>query len=399
MIRKILLNLLTPEKIKIYLIILICLCIYIAYYRIQKNEKDDRNEKDDGNENIIESFHDKNFKSNPRKQNYIGNDETYNNDVSKELLEPKEGIDTPNIIEKFLDIDPVPLTQNNQQKALYSRSSIKDPDPVNKYTIRTLNDDAYDYSIKKTFEELAIAEDSKLRNYNNALNTYLEQKRNNSLNVNLLNVGNVIENGLIDIFQSASSIPYSKTKTQPFNTTKSSKYNNSPAYSNEKRNYYNYNYKNKDKMESKNTRKTNKLIEGFSNNSDPEEEEIRNVLNARDTIMFKNINKEIQNADEIALDETISKTLNQRLSSYGMNNTERRTKENNKMDKDNQNVIMYVLGYINNFIYNFDKERFLGYFENYNEFIKIIMRDENILPAGILLIIISMGLYFIDISS
>jgi hypothetical protein len=161
-------------------------------------------------------------------------------------------------------------------------------------------------------------------------------------------------------------------------------------------------------MENKNTRKTDKLIEGFRSSSNPEEEdtqyefkyeeEERNVLNARDT-MFKNINKEIQNADEMALNETISKTLNQRLSSYGMNNTERRTKENNKMDKDNQNVIMYVLGYVNNFIYNFDKERFLGYFENYNEFIKIIMRDENILPAGILLIIISMGLYFIDISS
>jgi hypothetical protein len=175
--REFILSLLTPEKIKIYLIILIIAVIYAIYYRYSL--------KTPPTSVLVESFNNKNLKSNRNKANSQENDDEamIESDKRSKTVSNDSSNDYISTLEKKLI---------NEQKEPFSNAS------------STIQNDAlyYQEEIKNTYKELGNVEDAKLQYYNKAFNNYLDAQRRNNLNVNVADIGNSIEGGIIDIFQS-----------------------------------------------------------------------------------------------------------------------------------------------------------------------------------------------------
>jgi hypothetical protein len=188
--RELILSLLTPGKIKIYLIILIILIIYTIYYRYVLNT----------NSPTVEAFHNKNLKANPQKMNDSDNDKE--KIVDTEIITDNYGIDTLTGIKNNIDIYKFEqkLMENKPRDRIERFVDVSMKKPTTKDEL------LYKEELKKTHKELALAEDAKLRAYNTAFNNYLEAQRKNKLNLNVVDIGNSIEGGIIDIFQSISGI-------------------------------------------------------------------------------------------------------------------------------------------------------------------------------------------------
>lgn len=335
-LRAFILFFLTPGKIKIYLIILLILAIYAIYYRYSMKYESESEAK------LIESFHNKNLKANPYKQNEADKDEdsliendmrasqyageTINNNTDN-MNERTTAITKlkKKIIDDFIDVDASNETLNLRKT-------------------RQTDNTRYKEEIAKTYKELAVAEDSKLQSYNRAFNNYLDAQRNNKLNVNIADVGNSIEGGIIDIFQTIGAKTFNTTSSTSSNNTIDSEQNQS--YSNSKVNY----------VKPSISKGTEDIIESFVVNSE------------------NDANK---------------------LQKY-----KRKYNKNKADDEDtSENILFYILAVVSDFITNFDTSRITYYMQNYKDIINILTHEENLIPAGVLMVIISMSLYFIDITS
>jgi hypothetical protein len=330
-IRAFILFFLTPGKIKIYLIILIILAIYALYYRYSmKNDIT-------SSPQTVESFHNKNLKANLSKKNEADRDEDSIiepdmrasqyagetiNDNTEDINNHRTNITKikKQIIDNFIntDNDTDANTSVNQRKAIQTDNT------------------RYKEEIAKTYKELALAEDSKLQAYNRAFNDYLEAQRLNKLNVNIADIGNSIEGGILDIFQTIQSRNSSVSKVIP-DTTPTTTATVTPTISTNT-------FKDVKPSVSKGAED---IIEGF-----------------------------------VVVDEETNK--------------KNKKKQN---DSSSENILLYILEVITDFITNFDTSRITYYLQNYKDLVNILTREENLIPAGVLMMIISMSLYFIDITS
>jgi hypothetical protein len=316
--RELILSLLTPGKIKIYLIILIILIIYTIYYRYVLNT----------NSPTVEAFHNKNLKANPQKMNDSDNDKE--KIVDTEIITDNYGIDTLTGIKNNIDIYKFEqkLMENKPRDRIERFVDVSMKKPTTKDEL------LYKEELKKTRKELALAEDAKLRAYNTAFNNYLEAQRKNKLNLNVVDIGNSIEGGIIDIFQSISGIKDSDSDpdsaSAPKSAPKSAIITDTPIALPEKID----------------------VIEGFisSDNS--------------------NSNRKNKSKQKITRKEKFA--------------------DSNSSSESYDNIISYSLDTISNL---------LVYLKNYHEIFDIITKEDNMIPAGVLMIIISMALYFIDITS
>jgi hypothetical protein len=308
--REFILFFLTPGKIKIYLIILIILAIYSLYYRYSLSKSE-----------TVESFHNKNLKANPYKQNEADKDED-------SLIEPDisasqyagETINnnTDDITERTTNITKL------KKKVIDNFINTNDTTQINKQNAKQTDNTRYKEEIAKTYKELAAAEDSKLQAYNRAFNEYLEAQRLNKLNVNIADIGNSIEGGIIDIFQSIH------TKANA----------NSNANSNKPKKKIVTSSKVNDAVSSED------IIESF-------------VVSEEEGISSKQI----------------------------------------KTGTESENILLYILEVVSNFITNFDSSKITYYLQNYKDIVNILTREENLIPAGVLMLVIAFSLFFIDITS
>ena len=331
-LRAFILFFLTPGKIKIYLIILIILAIYAIYYRYSM--------KSDTTSNMVESFHNKNLKANPYKQNESDKDED-------SLIEPDmrssqysgETINnnTDNMNERTTTITKL---KKKMIDNFADVNAVDEPvnEPVNERKSRQTDNTRYKEEIAKTYKELAVAEDSKLQAYNRAFNDYLDAQRTNKLNVNIADIGNSIEDGIIDIFQTIGE----KTAKPSSSETRINTTIVKPSMSQD----------------------AEDVIESFVVDSEGD-----------DSKLNKNKNKK----------------------RYSTNSTNSKNKEN--FEGTSENILLYVLEVVSDFITNFDTSRIIYYMQNYKDIVNILTREENLIPAGVLMVIISMALYFIDITS
>jgi hypothetical protein len=337
-LRAFILFFLTPGKIKIYLIILIILAIYAIYYRYSM--------KSDTTSNMVESFHNKNLKANPYKQNESDKDEdsliepdmrasqysgeTINNNTDN-MNERTTTITKlkKKIIDNFADVNPVDEPVD---------------EPVNERKSRQTDNTRYKEEIAKTYKELAVAEDSKLQAYNRAFNDYLDAQRTNKLNVNIADIGNSIEDGIIDIFQTIGEKTAKPTSSETRINTTIVK----PSMSQD-------------------AEDVEDVIESFVVDSEGDDNKLK-----------KNKNKNT-------------------YSTYSTNSTNSKNKAN--LEGTSENILLYVLEVVSDFITNFDTSRITYYMQNYKDIVNILTREENLIPAGVLMVIISMALYFIDITS
>lgn len=331
-LRAFILFFLTPGKIKIYLIILIILAIYAIYYRYSM--------KSDTTSNMVESFHNKNLKANPYKQNESDKDED-------SLIEPDmrasqysgETINnnTDNMNERTTTITKL---KKKMIDNFADVNAVNEPvdEPVNERKSRQTDNTRYKEEIAKTYKELAVAEDSKLQAYNRAFNDYLDAQRTNKLNVNIADIGNSIEDGIIDIFQTIGEKTAKPSSSEARINTTIVK----PSMSQD----------------------AEDVIESFVVDSEGD-----------DSKLNKNKNKK----------------------RYSTNSTNSKNKEN--FEGTSENILLYVLEVVSDFITNFDTSRITYYMQNYKDIVNILTREENLIPAGVLMVIISMALYFIDITS
>jgi hypothetical protein len=250
--------------------------------------------------------------------------------VDTEIITDNYGIDTLTGIKNNIDIYKFEqkLMENKPRDRIERFVDVSMKKPTTKDEL------LYKEELKKTRKELALAEDAKLRAYNTAFNNYLEAQRKNKLNLNVVDIGNSIEGGIIDIFQSISGIKDSysdpDSASAPKSAPKSAIITDTPIALPEKID----------------------VIEGFisSDNS--------------------NSNRKNKSKQKITRKEKFA--------------------DSNSSSESYDNIISYSLDTISNL---------LVYLKNYHEIFDIITKEDNMIPAGVLMIIISMALYFIDITS
>jgi hypothetical protein len=313
---------LTPGKIKIYLIILIIFAIYALYYRysVQKSSAE-----------LVESFHNKNLKANPYKQNESSKDE--DSIIEPDMRASQYAGETINNNQHKInnnDNDNNMVT-NKKLKKLIIDEFINTDEPINTKKARQTDNTRYKEEIAKTYKELALAEDAKLQAYNRAFNNYIETQRLNKLNVNIADLGNSIEGGILDILQNINTTKYTDTDTDT------------------------------EKLKNKGSTKLK-------------------------TSEF--VSPSISTGAEDVIESFIS-----------TNNAKTTSESESESESTSENILLYMLEVVSNFITNFDTSKITYYLQNYNDIINILTREENLIPAGVLMVIISMSLYFIDITS
>ena len=358
--REFILSLLTPEKIKIYLIILIIAVIYAIYYRYSL--------KTPPTTVLVESFNNKNLKANRNKANSQENDtETMiESDKRSKTVSDNSSNDYISTLEKKLINDSAD-----------SPDSPDSPDSVEPFSnaSSTKQNDAlyYQEEIKKTYKELGNAEDAKLQYYNRAFNNYLDAQRRNNLNVNVADIGNSIEGGIIDIFQSiGNTVKSGGSGRNPPIASKANASANSVA-----------------------SNKPQQIRESFSNAEDD------------DNLGYTISSEDDENPDLIRKEKNYIRSLNASIRDNVYDNSNSgvlsasNSKKGNKgsvKEKGSENVFLYVFELISDFIANFDVSKITYYLRNYQDIIDILTREDNLIPAGVLMMIIAFSLFFIDIT-
>jgi len=205
-----------------------------------------------------------------------------------------------------------------------------------------------------------LSEDVRIKAYNKAYQRYLDIKKENVTNIDLLSVGEDIESGMINLLEEVGN-------------TWSGKKNESIVE----------NFRNKSSNKSSSVSALNNYVSTLNNN---------NATSNNNNATSNNNNATSNN--DTSLNKSV--TLNQRLNKVmgNENNTDNNTK-NNKGNGSITDFVDYTLKTIQSFMDNYGTV-YLGKFKN---IANVITKEENMVPAGVLLIIISMGLYFIDISS
>lgn len=197
--REFILSMLSPGKIKIYLMVVICVFIYAIYYRINRSNHPEEAST------IHESFANKDLKSEIRK---------YNDPMG----------DTDSIIEQDVRSSEVNSIKNSKgfpkndlidilEKKMLAKEPFED---IKTMQNRTNDDLYYKEQIATTQKALAAAENTKLEKYNTAIRKYLDIQSKSKLNVNLIEVGKKLEDGILNVIEELADI---KTESDTLGST------------------------------------------------------------------------------------------------------------------------------------------------------------------------------------
>ena len=240
---------------------------------------------------------------------------------------------------------------------------------------------------EKSSKDRELTDKEKINKMNKVANDYLEYQKNKGPNINLLNIGKDIEDGiytLIDNFDSNKN-----NFTDIFNGKFKSD-NNIEGFVNKTKNK---SINNKTNNKKKMNKGTNKRIN-------------KKRINKR--INKNNILKEgffVSEEDVIEEENNETKELKEKF--YLGNNTNKKEEENEKIEKKKDEEIELDEDLLSYFTYVFDNiyslfKKYFNLYINKNNLFNLgnISKDSNtLIGGGILFIVISMGLYFIDISS
>lgn len=223
--------------------------------------------------------------------------------------------------------------------------------------------------IEEVNKQYLDKENEKLLKYNKAMNDHYKYLKGERDKLNLLNIGSMIEDNVYSLIDGTNKITsknnFTNTKTQFIKNTKI----NNTGKNNTRRNNIKRNNTKKDNTKKRN--KTKNTIEGF-NNEETEEEE--NLVEMED---------EVEEEDDTPI-------------------------INSSNDNENENdfivgFVNYILEKIGEFLnLNSDStnKNFIGKLYSNIKKILIIMFDEkNLLASGLIILILSISLFFIDISS
>lgn len=302
---------------KYYLFAVILTFIYVLYYRLKYKK------------NITSSQTTKEYFDNLSNSNDLDNLNNLNNEKGNEASGEN------NELQKL---------QNEKTELL---NSIKTD-------INILDNNLYENEVKKSKKILYEQEKDKLTDYIDAYKKYNETQKIKATNIDLLDVGNKIESGIIDltykIYNVINNANANMNKNENNENNKNNN-NNNP----DKNNNMNRNLNNANNLNNKN--KLIKTNEKFNNVNDNENND-KNTNNTNDN------------------DKT-----------YDKFDFKRKTKKNKKYNNYVEyvfNIMLEIYEYIVIYAVNI-----LG----------IELTEDNMIPSGILLIIIASGLFFIDLSS
>ena len=205
-----------------------------------------------------------------------------------------------------------------------------------------LENDAYMSEMYRLTKQYTDFENKKLTVYNKALADNIEAEKKNRYNINLLNIGNNIEKGLVNIVEDLGEV-----------------------------------------------------IEGHSNNT---EEGFASYTNRRRKAVAK-ISNEGKLEDWEGRDGKVGLTSNNKIEGFANTETKSNNK-NSKKNKSNKNDPLDIAKDFLEYMLTTVKDVSLSVCgETAKDLLKVLTKDENMISSGILMLIISVGLYFIDISS
>ena len=227
-------------------------------------------------------------------------------------------------------------------------------------------------------------ENEKLLKYNKSMNDHYKYLKDERDKLNVLNIGNMIEDNYYNFIENINENISDNKISSSINNFNNINFNDEKSKYNEKSNkIINKSRINKEKSISKtrnNKNKNNKkILEGFNNTEEDNSEENEEESNV------------IEMEDEIEEDNTIY-----------INTDEREDFE----DIDNDlivNFVNYILNQImsvlniktgtkkNNFI--------ISLFHNFKKILKVMFDEKNLLASGLIILVLSISLFFIDISS
>jgi hypothetical protein len=335
----------TPTMIKIYIILLIIGICYTFHYRNQmkgvmisdikrKSHKDmthidKKDEKDiDHVEKDIEGF---------------SNNGHNKNDIQIAKLEQEKRELTMKLSE---------YQSQNQFKLKKMVNKIKDDKKEIGNTLYQSSRDQevssknYRNEISKLEDQFRKQENSKLVAHNKALSDYLDSQKKENYNINLLDIGTQVENGLVNLFEGLNNV-----------------------------------ISEEDEDEDEDEDKRGIEREGFIGTSSRRDIQCRNIDAADGAHDVETCTKD---RVEAFSDSNNTKTNNNKK-------TKTKTKTNDSMDK--------AMGF---FQYTLDSVlELIGYFSGKTgqNIIGLLLRGDNLIASGIIMLIVSVGLYFIDISS
>ena len=191
--------------------------------------------------------------------------------------------------------------------------------------------------------------------------------------MNVADIGNSIEGGIIDIFQSIrNKVKSGGSGRNPPIASKANASANSVA-----------------------SNKLQQIRESFSNAEDD------------DNLGYTISSEDDENADLIRKEKNYIRSLNASIRDNVYDNSNSgvlsasNSKKGNKgsvKEKGSENVFLYMFELISDFIANFDVSKITYYLRNYQDIIDILTREDNLIPAGVLMMIIAFSLFFIDIT-
>lgn len=300
----------TPFMFKVYIILVLLGICYAFHYRNQMRGiaiKDNKN-------NTTEPFQSTNDKLKFLKleQKTAALEEKLKEFQTREALQLKK------LSRKIKD------DKDNIKKTLYESS--RDDN---------LENEAYMSEMSRLKKQYTDFENKKLTVYNKALTDNIEAEKKNRYNINLLNIGNNIEKGLVNIVQDLGEV-----------------------------------------------------IEGNIN------EGFASYTNRRRKAIAK-ISNEGKLEDWEGRDGKVGLTSNNKIEGFA--NTSIKTSKKNKTNKNDpldiaKDFLEYMLTTVKDVSFNIGGKIA-------KDLLKVLTKDENMISSGILMLIVSVGLYFIDISS
>jgi len=337
-------SLITVGKAKIYIIVIISLILYVSYNYKKLTRK---------SRNLVML---NNKKNNSKNQNI--------NDINIKRVGGKK-TNSKNVIEGF--------ENNNKIKELEMLLQEADKNIYKKY-LENQQQDTRSLELAKLSEIIAKdkdldfiktrkeKEDKEIQKYNKILNEHLEAEKKKRLSINLLDIGNNIENGMVNILESVGGYFAGNT----------------PYYSSNSKKISNFDNLIENKKLDNNLSLGNYLYKPLNNT----ETILQNVESFKNKTKNKNKGKKKTNV-----------TLNKRLNKLNIKN------KNSKTKKKLKDLIKGFIQYILDTVKSINNIYIKSYINNFGYMFGIMTNDDNLVSSGIIMIIISLGLFFINITS
>jgi hypothetical protein len=321
----------TPFMIKIYIILVLLGICYAFHYR---NQIQGIAIKNNTTQNIRTTENTNNKNNTPTEEGF----QSTNDKLEVLKLEQKNAVleDQLNEYQRREALQLKKLSRkvkddkNAIKKTLYESTRSNDTE-----------NNSYLSEMSKLTKQYTDFENKKLTVYNQALSDNIEAEKKNRYNINLLNIGNNIEKGLVNIVEDLGEV-----------------------------------------------------IEGPSNNT---EEGFASYTNRRRKAVAK-MSNEGKLEDWEGRDGKVGLTPTNKVEGFANNGTKsNKTSKKNKSNKNDpldiaKDFLEYMLTTVKDVSLNVGGE-------TAKDLLKVLTKDENMISSGILMLIVSIGLYFIDISS